>query len=141
MKDNVRLYYIEANKNRREQQQIARENPLQAGAGDKVGNVENLLDIDFDGSAPASASNQPPPAGGLEDLVGEVASPVSPSGPAGSGSNLDDLLGLSNGPPQSTSSGIQDLNGFSGLDLNAEQPPPPQIQQKKATNEDILGLF
>ena len=105
--------------------------------------MENLLDIDFDGTAPASASTQTPPPGGLESLVTDsparVTSPASPTG--GTGTNLNDLLSLfgtesavpANG---STRSGV--LDGFEGLNLSSQAAPPPQ--QKRA-NEDILGLF
>lgn len=130
-----------------EQLQNARENPIQASAAAKGQNMENLLDIDFDGAAPASASTQTPSSGGLESLVTDsparVASPASPTGAAGT--NLDDLLSLfgtesavpANG---NRSSGV--LDGFEGLNLSSQAapPPPPPPQQKKA-NEDILGLF
>ncbi|KMU72628.1 clathrin binding protein [Coccidioides immitis RMSCC 3703] len=63
-----------------EQLQNARENPLAAAAAAAVtgtstapiqNNVENLLDIDFDGTAPASAHKEPPSGmSGLEGLAG-----------------------------------------------------------------------
>ncbi|KAL7276298.1 beta-adaptin [Rhizina undulata] len=123
-----------------EQQQNARENPIQASAKGSE-NPENLLDIDFDGAAPASASNQPPPLGGLDTLLsgGGVSSPISPTGP---GNNLDDLLGVfgaSSAP--GANNGL--VNGLEGLSLSS--PTLPQQQQQpqgsKKTNEDILGLF
>lgn len=94
--------------------------------------MEDLLDIDFDGAAPASASTQTPPG---------VASPASPTG--GTGNNLDDLLSLfgtgsapANGNPSSGA-----LDGLEGLSLTPQASAPPPPQQQKRANEDILGLF
>ena len=138
--------------------QNARENPLAAAAAAAAvsgrpapaqNNLENLLDIDFDGAAPAS-SQKSPAAGmsGLEGLAGtpqRVDSPAIHNGTSTSAlSNMDDLMGLSNGTGFGESS--QDiLNGFASLDMGAgNQPPPPQQQLAmggKKTNEDLLGLF
>lgn len=123
----------------RELQREARENPIQAAAAAKEGhNVENLLDIDFDGAAPASAANQT--GGGLESLVSDTpiraASPASPT--TVPTNNMDDLMGLFGGAAPASNSG-NGLNGFEGLNLGGS--PPSQPQQKKNTNEDILGLF
>ena len=135
--------------------QNARENPLAAaavaaavsgGSAPAQNNFENLLDIDFDGAAPASA--QKSPAAGMSGLEGLAGTPQRAASPAvyngASTNNLDDLMGLSNGM------GLSDdnrdiLNGFAGLDMGAgNQPPPPQEQLtmggKKAT-DDLLGLF
>jgi len=114
-----------------EQRENAAENPITAAAGQKS-NIENLLDIDFDGAAPASAAIATPPPGGLADLMGtsEVQSPV-----VGGGSNLDDLFGLGMG-----GGGAGLSNGFEGLDIGGTASPPPQTASKK-TNQDILGLF
>lgn len=130
----------------REQMQNARENPLAAAAAAAVAgapaptqsaNEENLLDFDMDGAAPASAPKSP-----LEGLSGS-------SQP----SNLDDLMGLSEGmstlsASQSMNNGHQDiLGGYGSLDLGASrhQPLPGQqlatSQGTKNTNEDLLGLF
>jgi len=109
--------------------------PVQGGA-------ENLLDIDFDGAAPASA-DAPPSSGtsGLEGLAGtpqRIQSPATGIPPA---SGMDDMMGLFGG------NGMQAndlMNGFAGLDLSgARQPPPPQtqLQESKKTNEDLLSLF
>jgi hypothetical protein len=125
----------------REQLQNARENPIQASAAAKGQNMENLLDIDFDGAAPASASIQTPPSGGLDPLATgsptRIASPASPTG--GTGNNLDDLLSLfgteftpANGNPN---------GGFEGLRITSQPSVPPPPQQQKKANEDILGLF
>lgn len=139
-----------------EQMQNARENPLAAaaaaaavsGAPPPSANAENLLDIDFDGAAPASAQKSPPSRmSGLEGLAG---TPQRVASPAVAGNNLDDLMGLSNGSgrgmgQQANGMTNEDiLGGFAGLDMNATtQPPPPeqQLQGGKKTNEDLLGLF
>jgi len=135
--------------------QNARENPLAAaavaaavsgGSTTAQNNFENLLDIDFDGAAPASA--QKSPAAGMSGLEGLAGTPQRAASPAVYNSaptnNLDDLMGLSNGM------GLSDdnrdiLNGFAGLDMGAgNQPPPPQEQVAmggKNTPEDLLGLF
>lgn len=138
--------------------QNARENPLAAAAAAAAvsgappptqNNVENLLDIDFDGAAPASA--QKSPAAGMSGLEGLAGTPQRVASPAvnnssSAGNNINDLMGLSNG------TGVSDmqqdiLNGFAGLDMSAgSQPPPPRQQLAgqstgKKTNEDLLGLF
>jgi hypothetical protein len=136
--------------------QNALENPITAAAASgapqsRQTNNENLLDFDFDGSAPASAAI-PPAAGlsGLEGLAGtpqRVASPAVQNGGSmlGAGNNaMGDLMGLSDGMGFSDSN--QDiLNGFGGMDLSGTgQPPPPRQQLEHGTNnnnEDLLGLF
>jgi len=72
-----------------EQMQNARENPLAAAAAaaavqgkapEPQNNMENLLDIDFDGAAPASASEKPSDGlSGLEGLAGTPQRVASPS--------------------------------------------------------------
>ena len=141
--------------------QNARENPLAAAAAAAAvsgapptvqNNIENLLDIDFDGAAPASAQKSPPTGmSGLEGLAGTPQRVASPSvhnsiPPISTNNNLEDLMGLSNGLSQFDSQ--QDLsNGFASLDMSgASQPPPAQEQLGgqtggKKTNEDLLGLF
>lgn len=152
-----------------EQRQNAVENPIAAAAAvsQKNGaqnNAENLLDIDFDGAAPASA-DAPPSGGasGLEGLAGtpqRVASPTAAGAPGGAvqggQSSLDDMMGLfdvngGSGASNAAAMAGQDdlMNGFAGLDLSgASQPPPPQQQLQgggggggKKTNEDLLGMF
>jgi len=115
-----------------EQQQNARETTIQA-PGVKGANAENLLDIDFDGAAPASAS--PPTA--LDTMSGGTPTRVaSPPSQSTSGNNLDDLLGVFDSGPAPSSNGlVGELEG-----LNFGGSPPPQPQQKR-TNEDILALF
>lgn len=125
--------------------QNARENPLAAAAAAAAvsgapplaqsANEENLLDFDLDSAAPASGPKSP-----LEGLA--VSSQPS---------NLDDLMGLSEGmskSSQSMNNGRQDiLGGFGSLYLGASSHPPPLGQQlatsqgAKNTNEDLLGLF
>ena len=152
-----------------EQMQNARENPLAAaaaaaavtGAPPSTANAENLLDIDFDGNAPASAQKEPQSGmSGLEGLAGtpqRVSSPTVANGPVGaippSKGGLDDLMGLANGNGGARgfgqTNGMSDedvLGSFGGLDLSAgTQPPPPEQQLQgqlgKKTDEDLLGLF
>lgn len=145
--------------NYREQIQNARENPLAAAAAAAAGgtaapgqaqnNVENLLDIDFDGGAPASAHTEPSGGmSGLEGLAGtpiRVASPAAGTPTAQGSNNLDDLLGVfgDSGAPQPSSSGANSgdlMNGFSGLDLSGNAGPSQNNQTKKS-NDDILSLF
>lgn len=118
-----------------EQRENAAENPITAATGQK-NNIENLLDIDFDGASPATPSAAtPPPPGGLADLMGspEVQSPV-----VGGGSNMDDLFGLGMGGGGGGGAGLS--NGFEGLDIGGTASPSQQLGSKK-TNQDILGLF
>ena len=143
--------------------QNARENPLAAAAAAAAvsgaapptqNNIENLLDIDFDGAAPASIQKSPASGlSGLEGLAGtpqRVSSPAVASESAGTmpmANNLEDLMGLSNGRGQSN--GHDDImNGFASLDMGAGSQPLPPTQQlaghssgAKKTNEDLLGLF
>lgn len=118
-------------------------------------NVENLLDIDFDGGAPASAQSEP--SSGMSGLEGLGGTPVRVESPAvgapapQSSNNLDDLLGVfgDSGPSQPSSSGGNGggasadlMNGFSGLDLSGNAPAPTsENNQTKKSNEDILSLF
>lgn len=150
------LHFITFNANTnslaREQLQNARENPLAAAAAAAVtgtapppqaqSNVENLLDIDFDGAAPASAEKEPPSGmSGLEGLAGTPvrsttpATTTAPTTTTGS-NNLDDLLGVfGNGGDTTTAAagagaaastgttgfgGAEGdlMNGFAGLDLS-----------------------
>ena len=141
--------------------QNAKENPLAAAAAAAAvsgtaapmqNNIENLLDIDFDGAAPASAQKSPPVGmSGLEGLAGtpqRVASPAvnTTIPPSSMSHSIDDLMGLSNGTGFSDSQ-HDILNGFAGLDMSAaSQPPPPQQQLAgqtggKKTNQDLLDLF
>lgn len=144
-----------------EQQEEARENPIAAAAaaaaasGQAPSNLENLLDIDFDGSAPASLQKQPVQGeSGLEGLAGtpqRVASPAT-SAPAQPQSNMDDLLGLfgdggGGGAPGASGAQLSNddiMNGFAGMSIQSQ--PPPATQQlsgetSKKSNQDLLDLF
>lgn len=151
-----------------EARQEARDNPIAAAAVSAAvagnsssqvvqNNAENLLDIDFDGAAPASLQKAPVSgSSGLEGLAGTPQRVASPgvSSPTGQSGGMDDLMGMfGNGaaPAQGNGAGgSQDLmNGFAGMDLNGGQPPPAQDQLNgggsgqggKKTNDDLLGLF
>lgn len=145
-----------------EQRQEAAENPIAASvAGSQNGaagqnNIENLLDIDFDGAAPASQEQNSASA-----TPERVASPASGTAPSG---GMADMMGLFDAPPPpqqqqsgfgGAGGGMNDImNGFDGLDLSgSSQPPPASVQlghaggsagaeQKKGSNnDDLLGLF
>jgi AP-1 complex subunit beta-1 len=145
-----------------EQQEDARQNPIAAaavaaavsGQSAPQSNMENLLDIDFDGSAPASLQNEPSQGqSGLEGLAGTPQRVASPAvgGAAQPQSNMDDLLGLfgdggSGGPPAASAQMSNDdiMNGFASMSMETNQPPPPQQQMgeaSKKTNQDLLDLF
>jgi AP-1 complex subunit beta-1 len=146
-----------------EQKEEARDNPIAAAAvaaaasGQAPTNMENLLDIDFDGSAPASMQKQPVgDASGLEGLAGtpqRVASPAV-NAPAQSQSNMDDLLGLfgdgggGGGAPAAAPAQMSNddiMNGFASMSMETTQPPPPTQQlsgePSKKSNQDLLDLF
>jgi AP-1 complex subunit beta-1 len=142
-----------------EQRQNAVEDPIAAGTGangQPQGNVENLLDIDFDGAAPASqeAGGSGGASSSMADMMGLFDAPApssSSSQPMPPGAGMD-MLG---GGAASGSGGMDDLmNGFGGMGLGGQgsQPLPTatQLQQaqgssqaagKKDANEDLLGLF
>ncbi|KAI9886577.1 MAG: hypothetical protein M1823_001619 [Watsoniomyces obsoletus] len=148
-----------------EQLQNARENPIAAAAAAAAAsggppptnnNVENLLDIDFDGSAPASVQKEPELGStGLEGLGGtplRVASPATHGGPGMSSTtnnDLSDLMGVfGNGHAPGSSNGPSDLlDGFASLDMGAGNQPPPAAEQleksstTKKNHEDIMSLF
>lgn len=134
-----------------EARQNAVENPIAATVAAAANglptqnNAENLLDIDFDGAAPASA-DLPPAQGssGLEGLAGtpqRVASPAVNQVP----SSLADMMGLfdnSGAPPQTQATDL--MNGLAGMDMNGSSqpsPPPTQLNSSKKTTEDLLGMF
>ena len=143
-----------------EQRQNAVDNPIAAAGAVATStgqqNAENLLDIDFDGAAPASA-DAPPSGGpsGLEGLAGTPQRVASPSAGAPPTNNMDDMMGLfdmngssSSAAPAAGGGGMNDLmGGFGGLDLTSSSQPPPAAQQlhgggdQKKTNDDLLGMF
>jgi hypothetical protein len=112
-------------------------------------NVENLLDIDFDGGAPASAHTEP--SGEMSGLEGLAGTPVRVQSPAAgapapqASNNLDDLLGVfgDSGPSQPSSSGANGgsaadlMNGFSGLDLSGNAAH----SQPQKSSQDIMDLL
>ena len=131
----------------REQRQNAEENPIAAsvaaaanGASAPQNNVENLLDIDFDGAAPASAEAAPGAgAGGVADMMGlfDAAAPSTPAAGAGAQQaqqrlSLDEMLGGFGG---------MNIGGASGSQAPAAAAPlgSPGGGQKK--DDDLLGLF
>lgn len=150
-----------------EQRQNARENPIAAAAAaaavsgnapaQPASNVENLLDIDFDGSAPASLQKQPVAGiSGLEGLAGTPQRVMSPEPGQASSSNVDalaDLFGSSNGaaaPAQSMPQNSMDddlMNGFASLGMTPanKQPPPPSQQlhqtQGQSSKDDLVDLI
>ncbi|CAD0083293.1 unnamed protein product [Aureobasidium vineae] len=142
--------------------QNARENPLAAaaaaaaasGQGSTVqSHAENLLDIDFDGAAPASMQKAPSGgSSGLEGLAGTPMRVASPTTNEPVGGGMEDLMGIfgssdgASAAPAAGNTGSDDLmNGFASLNMEASQPPPPQTQLQggggNKANEDILGLF
>ena len=142
--------------------QNARENPLAAaaaaaavsGAPPPQANAENLLDIDFDGAAPASAQKEPGAGmSGLEGLAGtpqRIQSPVAANGPSRppvSMGGMDDLMGLSNGSSGGGGGGGNNNmmgGGGGGLeDLMGQGPPETNGSAPMGgmSDLDILGGF
>lgn len=148
----------------REQRQNAAENPIAAAAAAAAANgtaatqsnIENLLDIDFDGAAPASADT----GTGTPDRVSSPGAVGGPGAPPAGSSSIADMMGLFDAPagqpaaaapPAGGSGGMQDLmNGFANMDTSGNTQPPPAGQQlghtapeQKSTSagEDLLGLF
>ena len=155
-----------------EQMQNAKENPLAATAAAAAvqgqnpqttqSNAENLLDIDFDGAAPASSQSKSPK--GASDLEGLEANgpqaaisplPVVCPGPAAGTNNVNDLMGMiaddqtsgatSNQLGEMSNNDI--LNGFAGINVAdqssplAPTPQPASNPTLKKTNDDLLSLF
>ncbi|KAI9147803.1 AP-2 complex subunit beta [Paramyrothecium foliicola] len=148
-----------------EQRQNAAENPIAAsvaaansngGGASSQNNIENLLDIDFDGAAPASHEQQS--AAATPDRV------ASPSGGAASG-GMADMMSMFDAPPPSSAGGapsqapsnnMNDLmNGFEGLNFGGQstggEPLPAAMQLQNAQgvppqppkkdSDDLLGLL
>lgn len=141
-----------------EAKQNARENPIAAAAvsaaiaggsaPQATSNAENLLDIDFDGAAPASM--QKAPIAGASGLEGLAGTPQRVASPTSGGGGMDDLMGMFGGTNGSAGgmngNASNDLmNGFAGLDMNGGQPQSAQAELSGAggqkTKEDLLGLF
>lgn len=141
-----------------EQLENAVEDPIAAIASNGVpvqNNVENLLDIDFDGAAPASVDVLPTAgSSGLEGLSGTSQRIDTPA--AGGGSSMNDMMGLFDAPASGAlqspgisggMGGMDDLmgmNGFGAMNINgggsSQQPTQPGNGSKKTT-EDLLGMF
>jgi AP-1 complex subunit beta-1 len=140
--------------------QNARENPLAAEAAAAAAqgqpaaqaqNAENLLDIDFDGAAPASVGEKPVNGlTGLEGLAGtpqrvESPSPATTTKPP---NTMDDLMGVfgnSNGNGNVTSMASQ--GSFSAMDSGFGMPsssssnPPASGGWGGMSDSDILNGF
>jgi AP-1 complex subunit beta-1 len=130
-----------------EQQQDAVDNPIAASgivsAQNGGANNDNLLDIDFDGAAPASA-DAPPSGGasGLEGLAGtpqRIASPTGPQQGMGSMGDMMDLFDM--GGPSASNKPVNDVLAFDGLDINGSGQPQEGASSSRQTNDDLLGLF
>ncbi|RSL97842.1 hypothetical protein CDV31_012836 [Fusarium ambrosium] len=148
-----------------EQRQNAADNPIAAsvaaaaangsGSGASQNNIENLLDIDFDGAAPTSQEQN-----SASTTPDRVASPAS-GGPSGA---MADMMSMFDAPAPASSSaapaagpsgGMNDLmNGFEGLNFggaSASEPLPAAMQlqqaqggapqQPKKDSDDLLGLL
>ncbi len=106
-------------------------------------NMENLLDIDFDGAAPASAE-QNPTGTAISELGGAPASSMADM------MGLFDMSSPAAGPAQNGMSDI--MSGFTSMDLTGSSAPPPAampLQEGHSSAEpkpssggdDLLGLF
>ncbi|KAM3500543.1 hypothetical protein MY10362_006309 [Beauveria mimosiformis] len=150
-----------------EQRQNAAENPIAAsvaaanGTAGSQSNIENLLDIDFDGAAPASrehsSASQTPdrvasPAagaasGGMADMMSmfdapppaQSSSAVSPPA-AGIGSGMNDLMSGFEGMSFGTSAS-EPLPAAMQLQNTQGSEPQPQQQQPQGASDDLLGLL
>lgn len=162
-----------------EQRQDAADNPIAAsvaaataaangGTAPPQNNMENLLDIDFDGAAPASAEQNPTglstpergsspatalggigggapptavPAGGIADMMGLFDAP-------GAGQNGFGAPSTTAAPPGANAfGGVNDImGGFGGLDLSSgsSAAAPSRAtggQKPSGGNEDLFGLL
>lgn len=128
-----------------EQRREAAENPIAAsvaaaaangGSGQSQSNIENLLDIDFDGGAPASLE-QPGSVPATPDRIDSPA--VGAPGASGPSGGMADMMGLfdvstpaasssSQQPPMGSAMGDM-MNGFADMDLSGTSAPPPPSQQ------------
>lgn len=154
-----------------EQRREAAENPIAASAvaaaangtpGPAQSNIENLLDIDFDGAAPASHEQ----GGSVPPTPDRIDSPaVGMPGASGSSGGMADMMGLFDAAPSSSQPPAMGggggamgdiMNSFAGMDLSGTSAPPPPHQQlhpqgtggqpqqgqsSGGAGEDLLGLF
>lgn len=159
-----------------EQRQNAADNPIAASVAaataaangssgaQQHNNAENLLDIDFDGAAPASQENNSSanpsrtaspagPSGGMADMMSMFdAPPPQPTGgtpaPQQNMGGMNDLMGglegLNFGSQQQSQplpAGMQ-LHGDPGGFAQPAAPAAPAGQQgQKKDSDDLLGLF
>jgi len=131
-----------------EQEQNALENPLAAAAAAAAvsgtalppqNTAENLLDIDFDGAAPASMAKEPE-AGGGSGLEGFQST---------ANDDLAGIFGGSNGSAVSQQAANDDLmKGIAGLNMGGAREPPPAVQQlqgkssaSRTAGNDLLDLI
>jgi len=145
-----------------EQRQNAVENPIAAnsGSGDtSQNNVENLLDIDFDGAVPASheqksATATPDrissptgrvPSGGMADMMSMFDAPpagAGNSGVAGSGNGMNDLMsGLDALDFGGSSTSGLTSPAATQLDSAQDGNTQKQIQSPQKASEDLLDLL
>lgn len=163
-----------------EQRREAADNPIAAsvaaaaangsGGGQPQSNVENLLDIDFDGAAPASQEQAS--AAATPDRVASPAVGGSAGGAGASSGGMADMMGLFDvsspaAAPPPMGGGFDGrgggamgdmMNGFAGMDLSGTSAPPPPGQQLHPQgtggqaqttqqggggggSDDLLGLF
>lgn len=136
-----------------EQRENAVENPIAASTVvSSQNNADNLLDIDFDGTVPASpgipVSTNRFEGEALAVTTKTLSIPKSDAAPASSG--LNDMMGLFDlnvhSPPDTdaaaSSVGLGDLShGFSGLDVGDQNVPQQGKTEPKMGNDDLLGIF
>lgn len=106
-------------------------------------NVENLLDIDFDGSAPASMQKENHPIPSALDIQNnESKQPIAPSAaPNQSANNLDDLMDVfgTNTTGQDNFATNNVVNALADLNVG---PVQPNLQVENRKNKDnIMDLF
>lgn len=123
-----------------EQRQNLAENPIAAsvaaaatanGCGNaSQSNIENLLDIDIDGVAPASAEHNPAGTGTPDRVVSPAATGGLPGAPSG---GRADIMGLVDAPSagsstQSPPPGVGNvMDSFAGMNLSRMSAPPGQV--------------
>ncbi|KAG6037725.1 hypothetical protein E4U41_004836 [Claviceps citrina] len=154
-----------------EQRQNAVENPIAAsvaaddgsGGNTSQSNVENLLDIDFDGAAPASHEQQSAtatpdrmaspaggaPSGGMADMMSMFGAPpagarggaVAATGVVGSGNGMSDLMSGLNGLDFGGGSSSPSPLGATQLGDAQGGAAQAQIQPSQKASDDLLDLL
>ncbi|TQS37837.1 hypothetical protein Golomagni_01676 [Golovinomyces magnicellulatus] len=138
-----------------EQRENAVENPIAASVvSPSQTNVENLLDIDFDGSAPASADSPITSSkSALDELSTVSQKDTNPSADTQKNRiSVDDMIGLfdmtstnasntTTASPPNLSSFMQDdlMDGFGSLDLGGNHSTS-KVKDTNA-NDDLLGML